>query len=100
MTLSQTPELEEEVKVQMSIVQKDGKFYTPTDEEIIKKHPAISEVSVDNAKYSPNIRLPDEEYKAYRKEQSAKAAKNFGVYTNKDTSYSDQYGQINAEFGN
>ena len=54
MILAQRPELEEEVKVQMSMIQKDGKYYTPADEEIVKNHPTISEVSVNNA----NLKMP------------------------------------------
>ena len=40
-----------------SVIQKDGKYYNPTDEEIIKKHPTISAVKIDNAQYSPMIKF-------------------------------------------
>ncbi len=100
-TLLQLPEVGgERSGKKYSTIQKDGKYYTPTDEELIKKHPFIKEVAVKDAMYSPGLKLSDDEYKAYRKKQKEAAAKNFGVYTNQDTAYSNEYGLINAEFGN
>lgn len=100
--LLQMPEGENgaEWKKKYSVIQKDGKYYTPTDEEIIKNHPTINGVIINDAEYSEGHKLPDDEYKMYREKQVKKAEANFGVYTNKDTVYSDQYGQINAEFRN
>ena len=81
-----------------SVIQKNGVYYTPTDEEIIKNHPTINGVIINNAEYSEGHTLPDDEYKAYRKSQAEKARKVVGTYTNKDTTYSDEYGLITAEF--
>ena len=83
-----------------SVIQKDGVYYTPTDEEIIKNHPTINGVIINDAEYAKDHTLPDDEYKAYQKKQVQKANKISGTYTNKDTAYSDRYGLINAEFGN
>jgi hypothetical protein len=81
-----------------SVIQKDGVYYTPTDEEIIKNHPTINGVIINDAEYAEGHTLPDDEYKAYRKSQAEKAKKVVGTYTNKDTTYSDEYGLITAEF--
>lgn len=86
-------------KKKFSHISINGKFYTPTDEEIVKNHPTIEPVQIEEAKYYTGITLTDEEYIKYKNDQTKKARKKFGVYTNKDTAYSSQYGEIHAGFG-
>ena len=86
-------------KKKFSHISIDGKYYTPTDEEIVKNHPTIEPVRIEEAKYRAGITLTDEEYKKYKSDQTKEARKKFGVYTNKDTAYSGRYGEIRAEFG-
>ena len=82
-----------------SLVSIDGKYYTPTDEELIDAHDTIRVVRVEGAKYQPGVTLSEAEYSQYREEQSRKFRETFGVYTNRDSAYSDTYGIINAEIG-
>ena len=82
-----------------SLVSIDGKYYEPSYDTIIAEHPEITVTTVENAKYRPGEKMSNSDYAEYRKTQSAEAKKKFGIYTNKDTSYSNEYGQINAEFG-
>lgn len=82
-----------------SLVSVGGKYYTPTDEELIETHDTIEVVRVDGARYEAGVKLSQDEYKKYRDQQSEKMREDFGVYTNKDTAYSNTYGIINAEIG-
>ncbi len=85
--------------VRYSLVSIDGKYYKPTDEVLIAEHPTVTAVKIQDARYQKGQKMSDAEYSTYRWEQTAKAKEHYGVYTNKDSSYSNQYGEIKAEFG-
>lgn len=77
----------------------DGEFYEPSDAQLVRTHKTIHVVPAGNARYASGVRMSKEEYNRYRDEQSEKLRRTFGVYTNRDTAYSDTYGLIEAEIG-
>ncbi len=85
--------------IKYSLVSIDGKYYEPNYETLVKNHPYVTVSVVKDAKYQKGLRLSDAEYKEYRNRQVANAVDKEGFYTNKDTSYSDKYGELRAEFG-
>ena len=77
----------------------DGEFYEPSDAQLVRTHKTIHVVPAGNARYASGVRMSKEEYNRYRDEQSEKLRRIFGIYTNRDTAYSDTYGLIEAEIG-